>query len=177
MNTLIRTGNALLILVVTVILFAAVYVQFGSEGLPCPYCWLQRMGMIGMTTAILYNLRFGISLKAYAVALFFAFTGGAASLRQISFHACPNFPIFGLPILGFNLYTWAFVLFCCSAAAIFLFLFFHNRDLEKPKGMNFLERLAFIALVLVTLTDCALIYNQCGFGRCKDVSWPQPEAQ
>jgi len=174
MTTFIRTCNALLIFVIIAVISTAIYFQFGSEGLPCPYCWLQRMGMIGMCTAILYNLRFGISLKAYAIALFFAFIGGAVALRQITFHICPNFPIFGHPILGYNLYSWSFIVFCCSSAAIFIFLFFHNREMEKPKMMNLFERLALILLVLLTIIDCALIYKQCGFGRCKDVSWPQP---
>lgn len=173
MKTFVRTCNALLIIVMTIVLFSAIYQEFHGQGLPCPYCWLQRMGMMGVSTALLMNLRFGIRLKPYTIALFFAFIGGAVALRQISFHVCPEYPTFGYPVMGFNLYTWSFIVFCCAATSIFIFLFLYEQKQEKPEKMHPIEWLAFIGIVAVTLTNCGLLYAQCGFERCKEVPPPQ----
>lgn len=169
----IRSCNALLILVLVGVLCAAIYQQFSGGGDPCPYCWLQRMAMTGLATAILMNLRFGISTKAYSITLFFAFTGGAAALRQVALHVCPTFPIFGKPVFGINLYSWAFIVLCCSALAIFVFLFFFNSSQEKPRRLSWLEKGAFGALLLITFVNAYLLFDQCGFKRCPDVVWPQ----
>lgn len=169
-----RLSNTLLILVLVGVLVSAIYQQYHGQGLPCPYCWLQRMGMLGMATTLLLNLRFGIQIKHYAIALLFAFTGGAVALRQISFHVCPNFSVFGKPVFGLSLYTWSFIVFCCAAVALCIFLFFYKESQKKVKKMHLLDQLAFFGLLLVTAADCGLLYEQCGFGRCKDVEWPQP---
>lgn len=168
MNTFIRYCNALLIIVITAVLFSGIYQEFHGEGLPCSYCWMQRMGMMGMCTALLMNLKFGVHLRPYTIALFFAFTGGAAALRQISFHACKEFPTFGHPILGLNLYTWSFIVFCCASAAIFIFLFFHDSNQKKNKKTSFIGKIAFIGIVTVTLANCVLLYFQCGFKKCEE---------
>jgi RsiW-degrading membrane proteinase PrsW (M82 family) len=130
------------------------------------------MGMMGMGTALMINLWFGIHLKPYTIALFFAFIGGAVALKQISFHACPNYPAFGYPVMGFSLYTWSFIVFCCAAISIFAFLFFYDQKQEKPEKMHHVEWLAFIGIIAVTLTNCGLLYTQCGFEQCKN---PPPQ--
>lgn len=172
MKDFIRVSNALLILVLMGVISSAFYEEFTREGPPCPLCFLQRLGMIGIATAILMNLRFGIRIKHYVLALFSAGIGGAVSTRQILLHICPNFPTFGYPVLGLGLYTWAFIVFCCSAISIGVFLFLYQPDQAMKVRMSWLDYLAFLATALVTLGNIILTIYQCHFGSCKDVPWP-----
>ena len=109
MKEIVRTGNALLILVLVCVIGAAFYQEATKQGPPCPLCLLQRIGMIGIATGALMNLRFGIRSQHYALSLLSAGLGGAVSVRQILLHVCPGFPEFGYPVLGYGLYTWAFI--------------------------------------------------------------------
>jgi len=177
MTSFIRTSNALLILVLMGVICTAFYKEYTGEGPPCPLCLLQRLGMIGMATGILMNLRFGIHIRYYSFSLMSAFIGGAIAIRQICLHICPGFPVFGVPVFGLNLYSWSFIVFCCASISIIIFLFLYSADQKKMIPMNGLEKMAFIALVAVTLANSTTVFQQCGFGPCKDVPWPQPTEQ
>ena len=74
---------------------------------PCPLCLLERLGMIGIGVGALMNLRFGLRVEHLGLSLLAAFAGRLVSLRQIALHVCPEFPTFGSPVLGFDLYVWA----------------------------------------------------------------------
>lgn len=169
-----RTLNALLALVLMGILLAAYYQQYFKHELPCPLCILQRLGMIGVSIGAIMNLRFGIHTKHYAVSLLSAFVGGSVSVRQILLHICPGSPVFGIPVFGLNLYTWAFVAFCCSVLAIIGLLFLYSEKEESKLPLNWLEKLAFFAVILLTLANFITTLNECSLGFCKDVPWPQP---
>lgn len=170
MKIFVRYSNAFLIIVISSVLILSIHQEFNGQGSPCSYCWLQRIGMLGICTALLMNLRFGIHLKSYIVALFFAFIGGAVALRQISFHVCKIFPNSGNPILGFNLYTWSFIVFCCASTSIFIFLFLYEKKQERPNKMHFIETLSFLVVVVLTLINGVLLYKQCGFHNCKETA-------
>lgn len=172
MKDFVRISNALLIFVLMGVITAAFYQEFTGEGSPCPLCLLQRLGMIGVATGIFMNLRFGIQTQHYALSLLSAGIGGAVSTRQILLHICPGFPVFGYPVLGYGLYTWAFIVFCCSAIAIVILLFLYKPDQSKKERLNWLDQLAFFSIFLITLANIALTVYQCGFGPCKDVPWP-----
>ena len=102
------------------VLLGAFYVQFGLGDSPCTLCLLQRICMIlaalGPTWIIatatrtpvrpLENLSrgFGISIVASVLGL-------AIATRQILIHIAPDDPGFGIPVFGYHLYTWAFIIF------------------------------------------------------------------
>jgi disulfide bond formation protein DsbB len=163
---MIRTSNALMILVLVSILAASFTMQLFDLQLPCAYCILQRSAMIGTATGLAMNLRFGIAMRHYALSLFCALAGGAIALRQIGLHACPQFPIFGNPVLGLSLYTWSFLIFASSILAIASFLFLHKGEEEK-KTMNLFEKFAVGTLFTASIILALLTFHQCGLGDCE----------
>lgn len=155
------------------IIMAAFYEEFTKHEQPCPLCYLQRLGMVGVAIGSLMNLRFGIKTTHYGFSLLSALFGGAVSLRQICFHICPGFPRFGYPVFGLNLYTWAFLSFAASAFAIALLLFFHREEDQKRQPMNWFDSLAFLLVYALIISNIIAILNQCGISTCPDPSFPQ----
>lgn len=170
----VRSGNAVMILVLMGILTAAYYQQHFKQELPCPLCILQRAGMIGVAIGCLLNLRFGIRIAHYAFSLLSTLIGGAVAVRQICLHICPGFPIFGIPVYGLSLYTWSFITFCCVFFIIILFLFFYSPKDEKKIPLNWLDKIAFLSVFILTVANCITTLDQCGVGFCQDVVWPSP---
>jgi len=164
--TLVRTLNALMALVIMGVLSAAYYQQYFKHEIPCPLCLLQRLGMIGVATGLLMNLRFGVSMKHYALSYVSAILGSAVALLQLTFHVCPDFPPFGLPVFGISLYGWSFIVFGCSIIALSLFLFLYSPDQAKKRSMNFFEWFAMIAVFGLTLMNVLSTFEECGFGLC-----------
>ena len=171
---IVRTLNALFALVLMGVLTGAYYQQFFRHETPCPLCLLQRLGMIGVAIGALMNLRFGISVKHYALSLLAAFFGGAVSTRQILLHVCPGFPVFGYPVFGMGLYTWAFIVFCSSVLAVIGLLFLYSPKDQSNIPMNLFEKCVFGLVFLLILLNCITTLMECGMGFCVDVPWPQP---
>lgn len=164
--TFIRTSNALMLLVLMGILTAAYYQQYCKHEVPCPLCILQRLGMIGISTGLLLNLRFGVQIKHYAISILSCLVGGAIALFQMSLHFCPDSPSFGIPVCGLGLYTWSFIVFCCSLFAIIIFLFLYESDQKKKVSMNFFEHFAFFVLFALTVLNLITTYLECGLSYC-----------
>lgn len=160
--------NSLFPIVLAGIILAAYYIQFAKHEEPCPLCMLQRLAMIGVATGPLLNLRFGISTIHYGISLFSAVFGSAVSLRQICLHICPGFPSFGEPVLGFSLYTWAFVVFCSSIFVIALLLILHrpSNDYPAPRKVGLLGILAFALIFIVAFADIITTIQDCGLTAC-----------
>lgn len=169
MISLERSLNVLLVLIIGGILLGAYSVQFFLHEEPCPLCMLQRLGMIGVTMGALLNLKFGIRMSHYGLSLISALMGGVVALRQISLHACPGFPEFGLPVLGLSLYTWSFLVFACVVFGIAVLLFLYNPEesVKPQERLNFLSKFAFGLIFLVTVANILTTYLQCGFGPCE----------
>ncbi len=115
------------VIVICFILLFAFYIQIFWHEQPCPLCLLQRLGLIGIATGLVLNLRFGISSKHYAVALLSALFGIAVSIRQILLHIVPGTPAFGAPVFGLHLYTWSFIGYVAMLLYIGLLLFISER--------------------------------------------------
>ncbi|MEM7174582.1 MAG: disulfide bond formation protein B [Chlamydiota bacterium] len=169
----IRFFNGLMALVFMGIILAAFYQELAHHELPCPLCYLQRLGMVGVSLGNLMNLRFGVKVHYYAFSLFSILFGGGVALRQISLHVCPDFPTFGYPVFGLSLYTWSFLSFCCALFAVILLLFFHTPEVEEERRLNWWEKSAFFVVFIVILANCFAAGQQCKIGLCKNVSWPQ----
>ncbi len=168
----IRLLNALMALVFVGVLTAGFYQEWSKNELPCPLCYLQRLGMIGVALGALMNLRFGIQIRHYAFSLLSALLGGGIALRQIALHVCPGFSEFGTPVWGWGLYTWSFVSFFCSVLAIILFLFLHKSSDSKLKSLTWFDKFAFLGVGLLIVSNIVTVLFQCQFGPCHDVPWP-----
>lgn len=172
MKPFVRISHSLLILVLMGVVSAAFYQQFTSQGPPCPLCLLQRLGMIGVATGAWMNLRLGVQIKHYALSLLSGLIGASVSVRQILLHICPGFPVFGYPVLGFGLYTWAFIVFCCSILVLLILLFLYRSTQAAIVKIHWFDKFAFLVLALITIADVVLSLNLCGYGPCADVPWP-----
>lgn len=115
------------VMIIGFILLFAFYIQIFWREDPCPLCLLQRLGLIGIASGLVMNLRFGISSKHYAISLFSALFGIAVSIRQILLHIVPGTPMLGTPIFGLHLYTWSFVGYVGMLLYIGLLLFISEK--------------------------------------------------
>lgn len=171
MVTYERNLNALLIIILSGVLLSAYAVQFLWNEEPCPLCLLQRLGMLGVASGALMNLRFGVRPFHYGLSLISAVVGGTVALRQISLHVCPGFaPPFGLPVLGLSLYTWSFLVFVCSVLyiAFLLFLYKPGESELEPAAYTKWSKTAFSLIFFVALTNVITTWMQCGLGPCVD---------
>jgi len=150
-----RILNLLFIYVLCIVLLGGYAYQYIKSEDPCPLCLLQRLGMIGVATALLLNLRFGIKAQHYGLAIVSASLGRMVSLRQIGLHVCPEFPTFGEPVLGFDLYVWAYIVFTCSifSAAVLTIIYGYYKNLTYPPSWNLADRIAFWSIVFLTVTN------------------------
>jgi disulfide bond formation protein DsbB len=160
--------NILFIYVLCTVLLSGYAYQFIKHEEPCPLCLLQRLGMIGISIGLFMNLRFGIKAEHYGLSLLSAVVGRFVSLRQIGLHICPQFSTFGEPVLGFDLYVWAFIVFTCSVIAIaillILFGYTHHQVIKPTWGI--LEKIAFALTALIVLGNIVTTLTDCGFSAC-----------
>jgi len=168
MVALQKIGNILWAYVLITVLLAGFGYQIITGEDPCALCFLERLEMIGVAICVLLNLRFGIRPEHYGLAILISATGRLISLRQIALHVCPQFPTFGTPIFGFDLYVWAFIVFNCSvfAASILLMMFGwckHDKisSCWKPFG-----EVAFWLLSAVVAVNLVLMLRICGLSAC-----------
>ncbi len=163
-----RWLNFLFILVLCAILLAAYWYQFAMQMKPCPLCLLQRLGMIGIATALLMNLRFGIKVEHYGLALLSALLGRLVSLRQIGLHICPTFPAYGQPVFGYDLYVWAFIVFTCSifSCAVLLIIYGYSKSQSYPPTWNLPEKALFGLVLLLVLANTVTALRDCGLTNC-----------
>ena len=173
MNQFVRISNALFIYVLMGVICAAYFEQYYYNESPCPLCMIQRLAMLGVALGLAINLKFGIRPAHYGLSLLFVTFGRAVALRQIALHVCPGFPSFGIPVFGLSLYSWAFIVFFCSAIAIGILLFLCPQESSSSK-LNRFEKGAVVFFLLVALANFFTTFGQCSLGPCEDIPWPQP---
>lgn len=163
-----RIFNLLFIFVIGGVLSGGYLYQFIKNEDPCPLCLLQRLGMIGIATALLFNLRFGVKVQHYGLAILSALLGRTVSLRQIGYHLCPEFPAFGEPVLGLDLYIWALMVFSSSlfACGALLILYGYSKELHYPPTWGSLEKAAFLFIASLTLANIFTALLECGLSPC-----------
>jgi hypothetical protein len=153
-----RHLNALMALLLTGILLGALGIQFIGHEEPCPLCYLQRLGMLGVASGALMNVKFG------GRCIF----GGFVGLRQFFLHVCPGFETFGKPVWGLSLYTWSFIVFAsCVTYISLLFLIFDSKEHEEESvRVTWFGHLASILVFLVAVSNIFGALLQCGLGTC-----------
>jgi disulfide bond formation protein DsbB len=117
---------------VSLILVAALYLQFFHHEQPCPHCKFQRVSFILVALGLLMNLKYGERLAHWGLVLLGDAAGMAVSLRQIIYHV--NDPHgFMQPIFGLHLPTWGFIGFAAilvGSGLLFLLPFEHPYGLK-----------------------------------------------
>jgi disulfide bond formation protein DsbB len=171
MNQWERHCNALIGILLSAVLWGALAIQFFKHETPCPLCYLQRAGMLGVASGALMNVKFGSRRAHYGLSLLFSLFGGFVALRQISLHVCPGFSAFGIPFWGLSLYTWSFIVFAISVLVIaLLMMIFDKREAHTEQLPSYwLGDTAFFTLFCVTLVNICAVVWQCGIGPCADV--------
>jgi len=169
MTEIKRLLNLVVIYIIFFVLLAAYAHQYLANELPCPLCMLQRVGMIGVASGAFMNLRFGLKGSHYGLIIFSALFGMSVSLRQISFHACPNFPTFGTPVLGLSLYVWAFIVFFCCIFGVALVQILHvdSKDNQEHLHLTVPEKLGAFLLIFITFANVVTTALQCGISPCQ----------
>jgi disulfide bond formation protein DsbB len=163
-----RTLNVIFIFVLSAVLLAAFFYQFIVGEEPCFLCFLQRLQMIAIAAALLMNLRFGIKVQHYGLAILSALLGRIVALRHISFHFCstgkPEMP----PVLGYELYAWAFIVFTCSlvACGLLLILMGYSKRQDYHPTWGFWEKASACLVGAIALGNVVNALIDCGIYSC-----------
>ena len=173
---LFRLINLIALLALIGVITGSLDLQILVGEQPCPLCLLQRSGMIGLAVGPIMNLLWGMRPAHYAVSILAAFTGGAASTRQILLHiATPGDPGYGPAVAGFHLYTWAFITFAVGAAGCAALLLFSSQFSLGDTGV--LGRRGALRIATLTVVVWMFVYliiiavtviPECGLGMCPD---------
>ena len=168
-----RKINALGLIVLSAMLFFALYDQFMAQELPCPLCLLQRIGFVAVGIGLLLNIMKGPRPAHYSFSALAAVVGGAVALRQVSLHVIPGTPPYGEPFLGYHFYTWAFIWFVLILIVISVITSF-SRQYETRvayvplKAQPWLGKVAMLLFLLVITANVLSTFALCGPGVCPD---------
>ncbi|MFM1917327.1 MAG: hypothetical protein RJB01_842 [Actinomycetota bacterium] len=158
------------------VLAGSLHLQLGVGEQPCPLCLVQRSAMIGLAVGPVLNLLWGMKPAHYALSILAAVVGGAGSTRQILLHiADPNDPGYGPAVLGWHLYTWAFVTFLIGVVGCAILLLWdkqfrvHDEGIRYHKTFTRIVALTAIIWVFLDLLVIAIsVIPECGLGMCPD---------
>lgn len=165
--------NELAAFVVSLILFAAFWMQIADNELPCPLCLLQRVGFCGVLIGLLLNVHYNVRPSHYGIMGLSALFGMAVSLRQISLHIIPPDPGYGSAILGFHLYTWAFISFFAVLLGSSLMLIFERQFNAMPTpalkvAVSKFGKVITLFVLLLIVANLATVLLECGLSECPD---------
>lgn len=167
MSRLYLIAATLNALVLTLILAAALIVQFALGELPCPLCFLQRIAImlcaLGPCFLLAQNRRSALTHRDLAIAggmsVLAALLGAAIAVRQVLLHILPGDPGFGGTVLGMHLYTICLLVFIGHALAAGVMLIcasttdsFTQLNWPIAKGVFF----TFGAVVIINLISVIL---------------------
>lgn len=162
--------NEIWIIILCGVITAAFIYEWVDDELPCPLCLLQRLGMIATAIGPFMNIRFGFRSVHYGFSIIGSFFGASVSIRQILLHICKDFPEYGHPIFGLELYTWALLVACASilGTAFLLMLLEKNEEYRKKHPIRPLGYIAIIYLIIIILANAVTTFLECGFTFCPD---------
>ena len=158
------------IIILCGVLVGAFSYEFAKDALPCPLCLLQRFGMLAMALCPTYNLLFGFNPTHFAFGIWTAIFSAGVSARQILLHISLNFPTFGLPVFGYELYTWAFIVAVCSmlGSGLVLLLYHPCDEFHKVEKLTPIGIFAISLLLFLTLATMITSFVECGLWFCPD---------
>ena len=152
------------------VLLGAFYEQFAGTVLPCPLCILQRMAMIlcaaGPAWVLILSTRREVGpldyARGYGASILAAVLGAAISGRQVLLHIMPGDPGYGGAVMGWHLYTWAFVVFVVVIVVSGLHLMLGLPSREERLPWPRLSATVFLVLVLVTAANAISVFALAG---------------
>ena len=165
--------NAIAILGICGILLGAYYIQFVKGEFPCPLCLLQRVAMLGVALGAMLNLRFGVHPAHYGISILSAVFGACISARQILLHINTPGSGYGSPVFGMHLYSWALIVFIATVVFIGLMLFSDSQyedydEFKSTKAVPWFPSLVFFIVFIITATNIATTYLECGLEQCPE---------
>jgi len=164
--------NAVAATVMFSVVIGAYGIQFINSEIPCPLCLLIRVAMIAAGFGLALNALWGPRAVHYGIALLGCVLGAAISLRQVSLHVVPGTGSYGSAVLGFHLYTWAFIVFSTMILAIGSVLTFSRqfgpRRAPTPAIVRPIALLVTAVGFLLSLTNVITTTIECGAGVCPD---------
>lgn len=164
--------DILAIILINVILWASLYIQFTQFQLPCPLCLAQRMGILGIGLGYVLNLYFGTRARHYALGVIIALLSATIAMLHILLHIVPETGSYGIPLFGMHLYTWTFIVCILFALGnLVLITLLSNpafTSKTEPVASNCLciTIIATVPLILCILANAASAYAECGLNRC-----------
>lgn len=163
-----RIVNALVLLILSMWLYAAFAWQFYINQAPCSPCFLQRLALVMVGAGLWLNVRMGPSPLHYAMAMMAAAAGLAVSFWQVVGISLTRQSGYGATLMGWQVDTWAVVAF----GVLFFFSAFmlawdrkwgdNNLKRPFPKWGGALAGLFLVAIVL----NAASIVMACGASVC-----------
>lgn len=174
-----RYLNAMGAIGIFLILIMAFALQIFLHELPCPLCFLQRFGFLGVALGFLMNLRFGMRPSHYAIVLLSALFAGLTALQQISFHIIPGTGAYGSPLFGLHLYTWSFILSLTIIVITTLLLAIDKQyqiNIVKQMSVSYITKILFAILIFLVLANGMSVLLECGISLCPSdpihYNWP-----
>ena len=171
-----RLLNVLALFALLGVLAGSLHLQFGVGEQPCPLCLIQRSAMIGLAIGPLMNLLWGIRARHYALSILAACVGAAGSTRQILLHISdPADPGYGPAVMGYHLYTWAFITFVVAIVGCAVLLMWqapldaHDDGIRDERSVfRIIALTAIIWATLDLLVIAISVIPECGLGMCPD---------
>ena len=147
------------------VLLGAFGVQFIEGELPCPLCYLQRMGMalaaIGPCLVILH----GVRVRFFGMTIVAALLGGSISARQILLHVCSTTdPGYGSAVMGMHLYSWAFVVFFVMVLVSGIHLWtMKEGETYRPTRLSGFSKFVLGLFALVLAANAVIVFLEAGW--------------
>lgn len=166
--TYIRLANAAALSGVLAVLLLSLFFQFLFNELPCPLCFLQRIGFIGMALGFLLNLQFGFYPSHYAIIILNSVMTSLFALRQIAKNALVGG--YSSVILGYHFYTWAFIIAMTAVVGTTLLFSIDKQytNNEKKYGRNWRLYMRTVVAVIcaIVILNIYTVSIECGFQEC-----------
>ena len=171
-RSVMQVLNAVAAVVMFSVVAGAYGVQFINSEVPCPLCLLIRVAMLAAGFGLCLNALWGPRAVHYGVSLLACVLGAGISLRQVSLHVVPGTGSYGSAVLGFHLYTWAFIVFSAMILAIAAVLTFQRqfgpRKALAPKIVKPIAVGVTCIGLLLSATNVVTTTVECTAGACPD---------
>jgi len=147
------------------VLLGAFGIQLFMDEIPCPLCYLQRMGMalaaIGPCLVILH----GVRVRFFGMTIVAALLGATISGRQILLHiASTTDPGYGTPVMGLHLYTWAFIVFATMIAVSGVHLWtMKEGETYRPTRLSRFSKIVLGLFAVILLANVVSVFIEAGF--------------
>ncbi|MGE9271025.1 MAG: disulfide bond formation protein B [Verrucomicrobiales bacterium] len=155
----------LYVLVLMGVLLGAFGIQFIFGEIPCPLCYLQRMGMALAAMGPCLVILHGVRVKFFGMTIVAAILGGAISTRQILLHiANTSDPGYGTAVMGLHLYTWAFIVFVTMIGVSGLHLWtLKEGETYRPARLSTLSKCVLGAFALILAANAVSVFVEAGW--------------